>query len=234
MDYIQYICEPEKLLLCWQAPNDGARYVVAEIYRNLDNKYTFKYMKDTEDFKEAQKLGFTMHPAFNSNKEIHNSGILEAFVGRLPPRSRTDFKDYLRNFKISESASISDFALLGYTGAKLPSDGFSIINPFENTCVPSEYLIEIVGTRHMKDIDLKAVQIGDLVEFIKEPNNPYDKQAIYVISKGQKLGYISRWQTQAFHKWLKDDNISILSTIGRLNGTIKHPVVYIILRISKK
>ncbi|MCK9615327.1 MAG: hypothetical protein M0R48_07485, partial [Candidatus Omnitrophica bacterium] len=157
MNYIKHICEPEKLLLCWQAPNDGSRYVVAELYRSPEGKYALKYLKDTADFKEAQKLGFTMYPAFRDREALHDSGVLESFIGRIPPRSRNDFKEYLQNFRIHESVatSVSDFALLGYTGAKLPSDGFSIINPLENFCIPGEFLIELVGTRYIEDFDLK-------------------------------------------------------------------------------
>lgn len=234
MNFIEHICEPEKLLLCWQAPSDGTRYVVVELYRSSANEYIFKYLKNTNDFKDAQKLGFTMHPAFHNNQDIHNSGVLEAFTGRIPPRSRNDFKEYLQNFRISNNVSISDFALLGYTGAKLPSDGFSIINPFENTSIPSEFLIELAGTRHMKGLDLKTVQIGDPVEFIEEPNNQYDKEAIFVVSKGQKLGYISRWQTQAFHKWIRDRGISLLANVERINGTNERPVIYVFLRLLAK
>ncbi len=234
MNYIEHICEPEKLLLCWQSPSDGARYVIAELYRSADNKYAFKYLKNSDDFKSAQKLGFTMYPAFHSNQEVHNSGILEAFVGRIPPRSRNDFKEYLQNFRINESAKISDFALLGYSGAKLPSDGFSIINPFENTCIPSEFLIELAGTRHMKGTNLKIVQAGDLVDLIEEPDNQYDKQAIYAMSKGQKLGYISRWQTRAFHNWMNDKSISLSAVVERLNGAEGHPAVYVFFRLLAK
>jgi len=235
MNYIKNICEPEKLLLCWQAPNEVgcARHVIAELCR-VGAKYTFRYLINTKDFDEAKTLGFTMYPAFRDREVLHDSGVLEAFIGRIPPRTRNDFKEYLQNFRIHENVSISDFALLGYSGAKLPSDGFSIINPLTNFCIPSEFLIELVGTRHMTGIDLKAVQIGDIVELIGEPDNQYDKQAIFAISKGQKLGYISRWQTNAFHGWLKDDNIQLSANIERINGTKERPSIYIFLQLLPK
>ena len=235
MNYIEHICEPEKLLLCWQAPSEvgSARYAIAELCRTGD-KYTFKYLMNTKDFEEAKKIGFSMYPAFRADEVVHNFGVLEAFTGRIPPRSRNDFKEYLQNFRLHENVSISDFALLGYSGAKLPSDGFSIINPFEDTCIPSEFLIEIVGSRHMKGLDLKTVRNEDSVEFIEEPNNQYDKQAVFVMSKGQKLGYISRWQTQAFHKWMRDSGVSLSANVERLNGTKERPVIYVFLRLSEK
>ena len=86
----------------------------------------------------------------------------------------------------------------------------------------------------MKGIDLKAVQVGNPVEFIKEPDNEYDKQAIYVVSKGQKLGYVSRKQTKAFHDWMDDKSISFSATVERFNGTGDRPIIYVFLRLLSK
>ena len=92
MNYIEHIREPKKLLLCWQAPSgpDRRRHIIAELY-HLNDKYFFRYLKDTEDFKRAKNLGCAMYPSFKADKQEYTDGVLEAFIGRIPPRSRNDF-----------------------------------------------------------------------------------------------------------------------------------------------
>lgn len=232
MNYIEHIREPKKLLLCWQAPekSDRRKHIIAELCRK-ENSYIFRYLKGTEDFERAEKLGFKMYPAFKADRQEHTSGVLEAFVGRIPPRSRKDFNEYLQSFRIPENTHISYFALLGYSGAKLPSDGFSIIDPFEGVNTPNEFLIELAGTRYMKELRLSDIHPDDLVELVKEPDNKYDPQAIFVTSKGRKLGYINRGQTQAFHRWMASDNIRLLANVERKNGNEERPIVYIFVRL---
>ena len=232
MNCIKHICEPQKLFLCWQAPNEsgGIRHVIAQLC-HVKDKYIFQYLADTNDFKLAQALGFTMYPAFRVSGEPYESGVLEAFTGRISPRTRNDFKEYLQSFRIHEGVSISDFALLGYSGAKLPSDGFSIINPLENFCVPSEFLIELVGIRDSAGIDLKIMKVGDAVEFMGEPNNQHDQQTICAVFQGKKVGYINKCQSRAVHKWVNEKNINILANIERMNGTKDSPTIYIFVQL---
>ena len=235
MNFIEHICEPRKLILCWQNPGEKqrTRFAIAELLRNGD-KYSFKYLKDTEDFERAEQLGFTMYPAFRTQQELYTSGVFEAFTRRIPPRNRNDFTEYLQNFRIQEDAKISNFALLGYTGAKLPSDGFSIVDSFENICVPCEFLIELVGTRYITNFDLSVFKVGDFIELIKEPNNQYDPNAIFAMSKGQKIGYINRVQVNAFQNWLACDKLYLSLNIERINGNEERPVIYAFLRLAKK
>jgi len=144
MRIIEHIYEPERLFLCWQAPIERkrARYVIAEL-RKTEKGYSFRYLNDTVDFGKARKLGFTIYPAFRDVNKEYTVGVIEAFSRRIPPRSRNDFEEYLKNFRLPANVQMSDFALLGYSGAKLPSDGFSIVNSLEDACVPSEFLIEL-------------------------------------------------------------------------------------------
>jgi len=235
MHTIKHIYEPERLFLCWQAPIERkrSRYVIAEL-RKKENEYSFRYLSDTVDFDEAKKLGFTIYPAFRDVNKEHTVGVIEAFSRRIPPRSRNDFKEYLKNFRLPYDIQISDFALLGYSGAKLPSDGFSIINSLENVCVPSEFLIELAGTRYIKGLDLSFIEVGMQVEFIAEPKNPHDKNAIYVVVDRKKIGYINRVQTAGFQQWMREGEICFEATIERTNGSKERPIVYLFLQIFKK
>ena len=79
--------------------------------------------------------------------------VLPSFMKRLPPRSRGDFGRFLDALRIKSEAKdeISNFALLGYSGAKLPDDDFTVIHPFENASVPFELMLPVQGYRHYKE-----------------------------------------------------------------------------------
>jgi len=78
--------------------------------------------------------------------------------------------------------------LLGHTGAKLPNDGFSLINPFDNTNVPHEFYIEVAGFRY-QGIALEDITESMPVNFILEPSNLKDQNTVRVEVAGQKIGY---------------------------------------------
>ncbi|GMQ79424.1 MAG: hypothetical protein BMS9Abin02_2012 [Anaerolineae bacterium] len=230
---IQHIIEPQRLLLAWQAPEgkQRTRFIVGELIRKVgdDRSVMLRYLQESIDFQKAKNLGFDGHPAFKKTDRDYSHGVVDAFMRRLPPRTRRDFRQYLEQFCISRDANISDFALLGYTGAKLPSDGFSIIHPFDNVDGPCEFLTEVAGFRYMKDISLDDVVIGETVTFEPEPTNKYDPRAISILLNERKIGYVNRGQLDAFHYWLKHNQLQ--AHVERKNGTESRPLVYVFIEI---
>lgn len=229
---IKHIHEPKTLLLVWQSPEgtSRARCIVGELNREEANGIvSLKYLKGTADFKKASELGFVSYPAFsNIEKEYHNS-VVDAFLRRLPPRSRGDFNNYLKLLRLDVNSEFSDFALLGYSGAKLPSDGFSIINPFTDVIGPCELITEVAGFRY-RDIAIEEVSVGDEVTLVPEPNNEYDSKAIKVMLGKNHIGYINRGQIDAFHDWLAHNNIS--ACVERINGREDRPLIYLYVQIT--
>lgn len=69
------------------------------------------------DFIEAEQNGFESYAAFKDPKKHCNA--LGAFMRRVMSRKREDFPEYLAKFGLNPSMQFSDFALLGYSGAKL-------------------------------------------------------------------------------------------------------------------
>ncbi len=151
MRHIEHIVEPDRLLLSWQNPSERLRMFVAELIRNGDEA-DLVYLKEREDFSKAQSLGFNGYPGFDIEINIHKN-VLTSFMKRLPPRSRGDFGRFLDALRIKPEAKdrISDFALLGYSGAKLPDDDFTVIHPFENASVPFEFMLPVEGYRYYQD-----------------------------------------------------------------------------------
>jgi len=227
---IDHIIDPERLLLVWQAPESRSRYVVGEL-RKDNSEVVFRYLQDTEEFKRASAEGFVCYPAFRKTNQEYRQGVMDSFMRRLPPRKRGDFAKYLEQWKLAPDIEISDFALLGHTGAKLPNDGFSLINPFDNVDQPYTFYIEVAGFRYYQDnINIKDITVGMSVVFVHEPDNEHDSNAVRIEVAGKKIGYVNKVQSKAFIRWLK--LYSINAWIERINGTSDRPLIYIFGRVE--
>lgn len=229
---IKHIIEPERLLLCWQAreTKNRARYVVGQLIKR-NSAVTLHYSTDTEEFQSAVECGFIGYPAFPvSAGAVHTGRVLEAFTRRLPPRNRRDFSRYLELRGIPPDAQISDFALLGYTGGKLPNDGFELVHTFEHAQSDFELVIEVAGFRHESLIPADEIVEGESVEFVPEPDNQYDPEAIRIELRNTKIGYVDRGHNSLFHELL-GRGAQVRGEIWRKNGSRERPLIYIFMSI---
>lgn len=228
MNEIQHICEPDHLILTWQSPDlagkNRKRYGVADLYR-VEGDAVLIYRDDSE-VSAAEMLGYTGYPAFRRDSREHK-GALSAFKRRLPPRGRSDFSDYLKNFRL-HSCDLSDFALLAYTEAKLPSDGFALVSRLDGGCVPSEYMLEIAGFRHYLESS-EGMAVGDELEVSLESENPFDSNAVALLWNGAKIGNVNRFQVESVARWLK--NCSVSATFERRNGSPERPRGYVFVKV---
>lgn len=242
---IKHIIEPAKLFLVWQ-PHESVspsrtRRVVGQLTREDSGRITFNYLHG-EDLDIAINEGFIGYGLFNDYKQIYTENVMDEFIRRLPPRKRKDFNHYLLSLRIPPKTEISDFALLGYSGATLPSDSFSILNTFEGVEGGCQFLHEIAGFRyHMKTEGMISkektsgniflhIGIGDKVDLVPEPDNEYDSRAIRIDHNGRKLGYINRLMTSAFHRWITTK--SVTATIEKVLGRIERPRVFLFVDVS--
>ncbi|HBP40998.1 MAG: HIRAN domain-containing protein [Vreelandella alkaliphila] len=230
---IEHLVEPHRLLLYWQAreSTSRSRYLVGELIKR-DGKVVLLYDLNSSEMVEAKRMGFRGYPAFPLKKTEYSNQVLEAFTRRLPPRSRRDFGRYLELRAIPANATISDFALLGYSGAKLPNDGFEVVHPFDNPPEAFEVLIEIAGFRHESQLEITDLQVGGSIQFLPEPENPVDTGAICIASAGHKLGYVPRGHLDMLHRMLAEGAI-LEGEVFRTNGTSERPLVYVLTRILK-
>jgi hypothetical protein len=100
-------------------------YVVGELIRTGEDSADLVYLVDSPDYFRAKELGFDSYCGFPLEKGVRHKDALPLFVCRLPPRTRTDFPEFLAGLHLPRDAKISDFALLGYSGGRLPGDCFS-------------------------------------------------------------------------------------------------------------
>jgi hypothetical protein len=234
MTPLQHIVEPERLLLTWQPVDEQAavrtRRVVGEILRESNGQFVFRYLKDTADFQSAQEAGFQGFPAFALNQEEARQGVIETLMRRLPPRNREDFAEYLAQHRLPHPFQNSDFALLGYTGARLPSDGFALVPVFPGNAVPCDYLMEVAGLRHVIGTDVSAIHDGDPVSFEEDPINQIDQDALVVVHQGRRIGYVNRALRESFHHWLAAHRVT--GVIERQNGKPERPLVFVRISVS--
>jgi len=241
-NWIHDAAVPRRLILAWQAPDqfgERHRWAVGEIVNN-DGEITFRYFGPGSEFEALNPgrsyeallaLGFRGYPAFRGDR-VHRDNVLAAFMRRLPPRSRADFSKYKQHFRIHPTDQPSDFALLGLTEAKLPSDGFSIVNTLEDETGPSELFLEVAGHRYYAAQLSFDLQPGQTVEFIPEPDNPKDPNAVKVCVHGEPVGYINRLQASRFLEWIAEGRLA--GSIERLNGSSERPRVFLFVRLSSQ
>lgn len=229
---IRIVPEPKRLILAWQSSREGSsrrRWEVGELVRESvsdDAPVTFRYY-DEEKLAGAIAEGFDGYPAFRL-KHGPFPDALETFMRRLPPRRRADFPRYLQNFRVDPDAEFSDFALLGISEAKLPSDGFSFVDPLDDLDQPMQLLTEAVGYRHIVGRPIPAA--GDAVALDFEPTNPKDADAITYSVGGKLAGWVNRLQTTAFRRWIQEGRVR--ASVDRVNGTPEYPRLYVMVEVS--
>ncbi|MDX1919077.1 MAG: HIRAN domain-containing protein [Candidatus Caenarcaniphilales bacterium] len=226
---IKNIKEPKVLYLMWQdlSSNDRNRYHIGNLYEDR-----FEYLKENFPSK------FDGFPAFSPETEIHTGNVLSVFISRCPPKERITYNNFLEAYGLdpeqAEVKNISDFALLGYTGAYLPSDEFHLFNPFKDIEPPFQFVMKIAGAhRHCRMLkDLGWQPDDDELKIVPEPENKNDSQAISVTLQCTKLGYIPKGLTQSFHSWL-DSKFKISLHLYRANGSEEHRFLYCFVNVSK-
>lgn len=231
---ITHIQEPNRLILAWIPPLSQGKENrtwrrVAELRRDSMGKVTLHYLVGNVDYQAAIEQGFRGHPAFSTANPVHTQGVLESFLKRLPPRSRGDFAEYLSMFKLPPNAVISDFALLGYTGARLPSDEFALFLPVEDFKTPFELVVEVSGFRHeapASGVTPQDLNVGDSVTLRPAPS-PYDANAVDVLWKDRKIGHLPRLEAQALGALAGGDRL--MATVVRVNGNTERPVVRLLV-----
>lgn len=231
---LQHIIEPKRLWLTWQPLDenlpDRTRRIVGEVYKEESGQAVFRYLKDSPDYKAALNAGFKGFPAFKMNEPEIRQGVIESLMRRLPPRKREDFADYLAQHALPNPFRHSEFALLAYTGARLPSDGFALVPEFPLDAIPCDYLTEVAGLRHVFNGDVHQIRVGDSVSLEVEKQNPVDGDALAVVYEGQHIGYINRALRHTVLGWLVSHKVDV--SVYRLNGKPGRPLVYLKISVS--
>lgn len=229
MNPLTYIVEPEGLLLLWQPADLNSfgrtRRQVGKVQRSALGQAVFRYLRDDADFEGARLDGFQGFPAFDLKNEETREGVLEALMRRLPPRNREDFGQFLAQHGLPAPFPYSDLALLGYTGARLPSDGFCVTPIFPSGLTRCDYVMEIAGVRHVYQGDVAAMRPGTPVQFLADPQNEIDTDAIAIHVGVEKLGFVNRGLRRVFNEWLTERQVE--GSVFRVDASSQRPRVFV-------
>jgi HIRAN domain len=239
--WIEHPSEPKELLLAWQAPPtvaDRLRWAVGRL-KLAEEEISFDYLEGQEftdlnlgrTFQQIKDAGYSYYPAFDRRKRPEGGfrdRVLEAFLRRVPPISRSDFRRYLEHHHVSNETKLTPLSLLAVTEARLPSDGFSLIDPLDPSSEFVEVVFEIAGFKHFAD-EPKAFAPGDALDLQPEPLNPYDPNAIFVKRSGRIIGYVNRLQAPTIGHWLTRRTISC--SVARVTGPAASPWAYAFMQV---
>lgn len=238
MTYITNIIEPAKLWLMWRdSTPQRKRHKVGML-----TKDTFQYVSEAE-LESAKKAGFREYPVFPMKKDndfLYSNPLL-TFISRCPPKSRPDYNVYLKCFGLNPDSTdvqnISDFALLGYTGAFLHDNPFTLVNDYADREDAFDFILHVSRSKdsyfakHKYTDDIKTRLLQKEISFEPE-NHPMDSSAVKVNIDGNHLGYVQTGLTHSLRKWLETGRIE-KTAITKLNGDASHPNVYAYVKIGK-
>ncbi len=241
MRWIEHPPRPTQLLLVWQAPHaheDRLRWVVGRI-SEAGAAASFEYLMGEEfirfnagrSFEDLKSAGYSGYPAFDLRKRAqgpYRDRVVEAFLRRLPASTRADFSSYLEHYHVKKTTPLSPLALLAITEARLPSDGFSLIDPLDEGSECVDLVFEIAGFRHYQEAGA-TMALGDRLELCKEPGNPRDPLAIQVLATKRTIGYVNRLQAHAIGEWLTAREVNCW--VARINGRVGAPRAYAFLQV---
>lgn len=241
VNWIEHFSEPRRLFLAWQAADhlrQRYRWAVGELTRQLNGSLTLRYFREGDEFsrlndgrsyEELKALGFEGYPAFSLKKERHDDGVDDVLARRLPPAVRPDFAAYQSQFRIRPGTDLSLIELLAVTEGKLPSDGFSLVDPLDAGAISVDLMLEVAGYRYYA-ADVASLMVpGRRVDVLPEPENSHDANAVRFCIEGRTVGYVNRLQANAFQGWLA--NSSVTAEVERLNGRPAHPRAFIFVRV---
>lgn len=242
--WIDHPSDPSELILAWRAPDavdDRTRWAVG-LLRRTDNGACFRYFDDKEfaklngarDRSILRSYGYAGYPAFDIAKQPidgFTENVLAAFARRLPPPSRPDFKLILEHYRVRSDTVLSTMGLLALTEAKLPSDGFSLIDRLDPDASCLEVVFEIAGHRHNADCR-DRLAVGQSLDLVTDPTNEHDVHAVRVEAAGELIGHINRLQAEAVGNWLQSREVS--AWLVRLNGKPDHPRAYAFVSVRPR
>lgn len=222
--------DTDKIYLTWKKGVDDKRHIIGVLKKENDN-YSFSYLQ--ESLETAKKDGFLNYPAFDDVTKSYNENVLEVFNRRLINPTRADYDKFLSYWCAMEYKG-NIFALLGLTGAKLLTDNFEFIAP--HTEIPAVFYTNISWLSAAKDEvkeEVRAIsnfdEINPHLTLMLDAENSHHKNAVVVLYKQQKLGYLKSIHCDNVADALragKNASVGVKNIIR--NGTIKE----ILLKIN--
>lgn len=202
------------IYIAWRKSSGERRNLIARIKRNA-NGISFKYL---DDFKKAQEQGLDYFFGFKESKNLNPSEVKDLLTLRVISKDRPDRAEFLKFWEADDVDDIFD--LLGYTQGISPTDNFEFLADF--TTVNKRHLKFVTDIAGLSKSEVKPgmIKAGDVLRYVKEPNNAFDDKAVAVYKDDLKIGYIKRIHTLLFYKCKSKLNLTVKSVVE--NGIVKN------------
>ncbi len=192
------------IYVVWKDAVSRINFVIGTLTKN--DHYEFQYGMEVED---ARAVGFTPLVAFPSFTTVYREETLfPTFACRLPDKKRRDINNILQKYGLME---YNEFELLKRSGAKLPTDTLSFVEPIfeEDSVVDRSFYV--MGIRHYQDCNgqncgvVSELKPGERLILQSEPECEFDQYAVQVQDLDNKLiGYLPRYYSETIAKRLED------------------------------
>lgn len=192
--------EFNSITLMWRSGKGSRRIAIGSLSKDkVNGALKFEYSQD--GINEAKKIDshFAGYPGLPIDSSNFESSLLEEiFFSRLINTERNDARQLL-DFWLVDPLRYSDkYYLLAQTQGLSFSDTFEFVPRYFKSHKNS-FITDIAGLSRIP-YDLSKLHIGDKLQFILEPENEYDPNAVYVSHNMEKIGYIKQGHNTVFNR----------------------------------
>jgi hypothetical protein len=208
-----------KLYLAWQEPENRRWYPVGCLTIGDGPVYRFAYTKGAEAAAER----FVPFGRMNDlNAAYESPELFPLFANRLLPKSRPEYKDYLKWLNIEEGEDTS-FVILSITEGVRGTDSLEIF-PCPEPTPAGKYEVRFLnhGLRHLPPYSVGRVNElspGEELFLMHDMQNPVDTYALAMRTKDPTtiIGFCPRYLTKDLHVLLGKNPSGVKVTVEKVN-----------------
>lgn len=210
------------LFLAWQDPESRKFFPIGKLTFS-DNYYQFVYIKGALAAKEQSN--FQELISFPSLEKVYQSQeLFPLFSNRLLPRSRPEYKDFIKWMSVSQDDA-DPIALLARSGGKKMTDTLEIF-PYPEPDKEGIYHIHffVHGISHLTESSINRIeqlQPSEQLLLVKDIQNPKDRNAILLRTSENTpgdmhlLGYLPCYLAEDISKILEETSVYV--SVERIN-----------------
>lgn len=207
--------------LAWRKGAGFPRIIIGIIKRNAFG-VSFSYIP--EGLEEAKKSGFVTYTDFPDETKVYTDGVLDIFGLRLNKSERGDIQKYYDYWEINPKYKEDKYYMLAHTQGLLPTDNFEFLADFYPTRELS-FTSELCGLTNLK-LDKDTLEEGDLLRWVRDPHNEFDRFAVKVFKGETFVGYIKKVHSRIFYKKCRNKLKITVKSVNR-NGHLNRAFIKI-------
>jgi hypothetical protein len=191
------------LFVAWQDP-DSRRWIPVGRLTFENGSYRFAYTRGAKEAKEG--MNFVPFGRMTELEEVYlSTDLFPLFANRILPKSRPEYRDYLRWLGLTEEAA-GELEVLARTGGLRATDTLEIF-PCPEPTADKNYVVYFFsrGVRHLLPENQSRIgdlKRGDRLYLMKDLQNPVDAMAVLMRTGDPiaNVGYCPRYYSAEFSR----------------------------------